>query len=76
MERAISIIKTKGIGNLEFSLPHKSGVYLLVGGNGAGKTTILTALHRICDGNAFSRTFRSSVESKTVDRYKESRITY
>lgn len=76
MERAITIIKTKGIGNLEFSLPHKSGVYLLVGGNGAGKTTILTALHRICDGNAFSRTFRSSVESKTVDRYKESRITY
>ena len=76
MERAISIIKTKGIGNLEFSLPHKSGVYLLVGGNGAGKTTILTALHRICDGNAFSRTFRSSVESKTVDRYKESCITY
>ncbi len=76
MERAITIIKTKGIGNLEFSLPHKSGVYLLVGSNGAGKTTILTALHRICDGNAFSRTFRSSVESKTVDRYKESRITY
>lgn len=76
MERVISIIKTKGIGSLEFKLPRKSGVYLLVGGNGAGKTTILTALHRICDGNAFSRTFRSSVESKTVDRYKESCITY
>ena len=76
MERVISITKTKGIGSLEFSVPQKAGVYLLVGGNGAGKTTILTALHRICDGNAFSRTFRSSVESKTVDRYKESCITY
>lgn len=76
MERDITITKTKGIGHLEFSIPQKSGVYLLVGGNGAGKTTILTALHRICNGNAFSRTFRSSVESKTVDRYKESCITY
>ena len=76
MKRKISIVKTKGIGHLEFSLPRKSGVYLLVGSNGAGKTTILTALHRICNSNAFSRAFRSSVESRTVDRYKEARITY
>ena len=57
-------------------MPQKSGVYLLVGGNGAGKTTILTALHRICDGNAFAHGFRSSVESKSVDRYKDACISY
>lgn len=76
MKRIISISKTKGIGYLEFTLPDKSGVYLLVGGNGAGKTTILTSLHRICNSNAFSHAFRSSVESRSVDRYKDARITY
>ena len=34
----ITIKNIKGIKNLEFYVPRKSGVYLLVGPNGAEKT--------------------------------------
>lgn len=76
MERVITIHKTKGIESLNFSMPERNGVYLLVGSNGTGKTTILTALHRLCNGKAFSLGFRSSKESRTVDSFEDATITY
>ena len=46
--RKITIENTKSIRHLEFKIPEQKGVYLLVGANGAGKTTRLVCLDRIC----------------------------
>lgn len=48
----ISISKLRNIDFLEFEVP-TSGVYILTGCNGSGKTSLLLALNRICDKNAF-----------------------
>ncbi len=45
--RKITIENLLGINRLEFDLPSKPDVYLLVGPNGTGKTTLLTCLDRI-----------------------------
>ena len=76
MNLTITIKNTKRIKNLTFFMPSKAGVYLLVGGNGAGKTTILTCLHRICVGNAFFNGFRVAAEHDCIDRYEAAAITY
>lgn len=76
MSHTISINHTKRIKDLTFAVPSKPGVYLLVGGNGAGKTTILTCLHRICVGNAFFNGFRVAAEHNSIDCYDEAAITY
>lgn len=76
MNHTITIKNTKRIKNLTFAIPSKAGVYLLVGGNGVGKTTILTCLHRICEGNAFFNGFRVAAEHDCIDRYEEAAITY
>ena len=57
-----TIIKIKGIkGIKEFSytLPAISGVYLLTGANGTGKTTLLSALNRMGNSFAFSNYFNN-----------------
>lgn len=76
MYRTITIKNTKRIKHLTFAVPVQSGVYLLVGGNGTGKTTILTCLHRICEGNAFFNGFRVAAEHDRIDRYENAAITY
>ena len=73
---SIHIEHTKGIDQLTFSVPSRPGVYLLVAPNGSGKTTILTALHRICESNAFFLGFRTASENEEIDRYADSAITY
>jgi len=70
----VIIDKTRGIRHLEFQLPTKPGMYLLVGPNGMGKTTLLTALHSIGDRKAFRSFSNSGLEN--VDQYDDSRLTY
>ena len=50
--KKITIKKTKNIKNLEFVFPQSKGVYLIVGPNGVGKTTLLVCIDRICNKNA------------------------
>ena len=45
--KKITLDNTKNIRHLEFVLPERPGVCLLVGPNGSGKTTLLVCLDRI-----------------------------
>ena len=47
MAKSITINNTKGINNFQFVFPEQKGVYLLVGTNGVGKTTLLICMDRI-----------------------------
>ena len=67
--RKITIDNTKNIHHLEFVLPERSGVYLLVGANGTGKTTLLVCLDRICNPYGFARGFSASKSFGEVDQY-------
>ncbi len=73
---SITISKLKGIEHLEFQIPDKPGVYLLVGKNGCGKSTLLTCLHRIGFSNAFPNGLPCAEGSSKVDQYADSQITY
>ena len=44
--KKITIERMKNINNLEFTLPESKGVYLIVGPNGGGKTTLLVCIDR------------------------------
>lgn len=72
----VVIRQLKGIKELDFEIPDKSGVYLLVGKNGCGKSTLLTCLHRIGYSNAFREGLPSSENSNQVDQYAKTEITY
>lgn len=49
----ITISSLRNITSLVFDVPI-SGVYVLTGSNGSGKTSLLMALSRIFDKNAFN----------------------
>ena len=76
MSKKIIIENTRRIKHLEFTLPEKKGVYLLVAPNGVGKSTLLTVLHRICNGKAFAEKFKTSSVEGRIDDYRNARITY
>ena len=76
MSSKVIIERAKNIKHLEFIVPSKQGVYLLVGPNGTGKTTLLTCLDRIGNPQAFARNFISSKFNTEIDRYKNAVITY
>ena len=57
MPDSIKIKNIKGIVDLSYSLPASSGVYLLTGANGTGKTTLLSALNRMGNNQAFAQDF-------------------
>lgn len=48
----VKISNLRNIASLEFDVP-TNGVYVLTGSNGSGKTSLLLALNRICNKNAF-----------------------
>ena len=72
----ITINKVKNIKHLDFIIPNKPGVYLLVGPNGSGKTTLLTCLDRIGNPQAFARNFVTSKFNTEIDQYNNAVITY
>ena len=74
--KKITIKKNKNIKNIEFVFPQSKGVYLIVGPNGVGKTTLLVCIDRICNKNAFARGFSASRSFGEVDQYAEAEITY
>jgi len=74
--KKIIIENTKSIRQLEFVVPEREGVYLLVGANGVGKTTLLVCLDRICNPNGFARGFSASQNFGSVDQYKDAAIRY
>lgn len=57
MSNFIKIKNIKGIVELKYDLPDSSGVYLLTGTNGTGKTTLLSALDRMGNNQAFAQNF-------------------
>ena len=49
----VEINNLKGIQHLAYSIPDKPGVFILSGSNGCGKTTLLIAIDRIGNSEAF-----------------------
>ncbi|WP_432376727.1 AAA family ATPase, partial [Phocaeicola dorei] len=70
----ITLKNIKSINYLEFSFPDKNGVYLLTGGNGCGKTTLLIALNRLGDNLAFSKNIKTSTAG--FDSFRDAQIIY
>lgn len=58
---SITIKKIRGIRELNYPLPTEKGVYLLTGGNGSGKTSLLTALDRLGNQYVFRNGFKDVV---------------
>ena len=65
----------KGVALLEFSVP-STGVWVLAGRNGTGKSTLLAALLRIRNSYAFQRYFQTSPLANRVDLYENASVTY
>lgn len=76
MRRDITIKKLKGIDEMRVSIPTKPGVYLLVGENGVGKTTLLVCMHRVCNSYAFADNFPKPSADNHIDQYKDAEIIY
>lgn len=74
--REITIKNTKGIKELSFSFPDQSGVYLLVGANGVGKTTLLICMERICNSHAFARGFTTTKSWSAIDQFNHATVEY
>ena len=72
--KKVILEKIKGIEKLEFELPNKNGVYLVTGKNGTGKTNLLVALYRICNGDAFRDNF--PIGAHDFDDISHYKITY
>lgn len=76
VSKTITIRETKGIRNLRFTFPERKGVYLLVGPNGTGKTTLLICMDRICNPYAFARGFSHPKNITGYDEYYNAAIQY
>lgn len=70
----LKIENLKHIKSLDFELP-SNGVWLLTGLNGSGKTSLLAALYRIKNSNAYQRYFRTS-SLDNYDSFIDSKISY
>ncbi|CAB3972614.1 MULTISPECIES: ATP-dependent endonuclease [Burkholderia] len=71
----ITIENLRHIRRLEFSIPN-TGVWLLTGANGTGKTSLLACLRRIGYSNAFPTHFPASQKSDRLDSFDGSSVRY
>lgn len=71
--RKIQITNLKSINTIEFEVP-SSGIHILTGVNGSGKTSLLVALNRIGNKRAFDH-FRVGREVN-IDRFEKTEIKY
>lgn len=69
---SIKLNNLKGIKELQFIVPEQNDVYLITGPNGCGKTSLLVALSRMRNPNAFAEGYRVT----GYDKYENSKITY
>lgn len=69
----IKISHLRNIARLEFEVP-SSGVFILTGNNGCGKTSLLITLNRICLNTAF--TVLKIGRSVGMDQFANTEITY
>lgn len=74
MSVKIKIKNLKGIISLDFELPSSSGVYVITGLNGCGKTSLLVAIHRMTNSMAFKDNYMQATEG--IDQYANSSVTY
>lgn len=74
MPVTLKIQNLRNINELDFEIP-RPGAYLLTGSNGAGKTSLLTCLHRLRNGGAFQRGFRSSAHP-SLDSHRNGSVKY
>lgn len=65
----------KSIRQLEFDLP-STGVWLVTGLNGSGKTSLFAALYRIGAQHAFQKYYRTSPLERRMDSYSDAEIEY
>ena len=73
MSYKIIIKELRSIKYLEFDVP-TSGVHILTGCNGCGKTSLLITLNRICNNTAFSSLKLG--RKVGMDKFSSTRITY
>lgn len=71
----IEIKDLKGIRQLKFEVP-ESGLWLLTGVNGSGKTSLLASLYRIGYGRAFQDYFKTTSGQDRIDSFANTEIIY
>lgn len=71
----VRISKLKSIEKLEFDVPLQ-GAYVVTGANGCGKTSLLTALHRMGAHNAFQIGFPGGKTANGIDAINRTEIEY
>lgn len=71
----IIIENLRHVRRLEFSIPN-TGVWLLTGANGTGKTSLLACMRRIGYSNAFPTHFPASQKSDRLDSFEGSSVKY
>ena len=71
----VTIQNLKSIVDLTFDVPLQ-GAFLLTGANGCGKTSLLTALHRMGAHNAFQTGLPGAKQSNGIDGLEDARIIY
>lgn len=74
MSVKISVRNLKNIASLDYTIPDQSGVYVITGLNGCGKTSLLVAINRITYPNAFKTYYLQA--RGDVDTYASSQISY
>lgn len=75
MTKRITIKNLKQIDHLVFDLP-STGVHILSGTNGAGKSCLLACLLRIGWPNAFQLSFKTSKISNSLDTFTGAEVIY